>query len=101
MDDLMTLNSENLKGMWAGLPVPWDPRDRIDEESLRENVRRICRAGVPGVYTHGTTGEFYAQTEEEWRRVVDATVEESKELKTPVQIGCTALWTAEAIRRVE
>lgn len=95
----MPLKSESLQGMWAGLPVPWDDHDRINEEALRENVRRACRAGAHGVYTHGTTGEFYAQTEEEWRTVVQATVEECRNLRTPVQVGCTALWTGEVIRR--
>jgi len=97
----MRLTSETLKGMWAGLPVPWNNRNQIDEEALGENVRRICLAGAHGVYTHGTTGEFYAQSEEEWRRVASLTVQESKKLGTPSQIGCTALWTAEVIRRVD
>jgi dihydrodipicolinate synthase/N-acetylneuraminate lyase len=96
----MPLTSETLKGMWAGLPVPWDAQDQLDEWALRENLRRVCRVGVHGVYTHGTTGEFYAQTEDEWKRVVDATVGESKPWGIPSQIGCTALWTAEVIRRV-
>jgi len=95
----MPLTSETPKGMWAGLPVPWDSQDRIDEPALRENVRRICRAGVPGVYTHGTTGEFYAQTDAEWRRVVDITLAECERSSVPTQVGCTALWTAEVIRR--
>ena len=94
------LTPDALKGMWAGLPVPWTAKDEIDEEALRENVRRICRAGVPGVYTHGTTGEFYAQTTEEWKRVVKATIEESRATGTPTQVGCTALYTGEVIRRV-
>jgi 4-hydroxy-tetrahydrodipicolinate synthase len=96
----MPLTTETLTGMWAGLPVPWTTQDEIDEAALRENVRRICRAGAHGVYTHGTTGEFYAQTEEEWKRVVRATVEECRSEGKPCQIGCTALWTTEVIRRV-
>ncbi|MGD0129393.1 MAG: dihydrodipicolinate synthase family protein [Terriglobia bacterium] len=94
-----TLTSATLEGMWAGLPVPWTIQDEIDEAALRENVRRCCRVGVHGVYTHGTTGEFYAQTPEEWSRVVTATIEEARPFGTPVQIGCTSLWTREAIRR--
>ena len=94
------LTLDSLKGMWAGLPVPWTEKDEIDEEALRENVRRICGVGVPGVYTHGTTGEFYAQTTEEWKRVVKATLEESRASGTPTQVGCTATWTGEVIRRV-
>ena len=93
------LTAATLEGMWAGLPVPWMNRDEIDEGALRENVRRCCRAGVHGVYTHGTTGEFYAQTPEEWRRVVTATLQEAAPLGIPVQIGCTSLWTGDVIRR--
>ncbi len=96
----MPLTSDTLKGMWAGMPVPWTARDQVDEEALRENVRRMCRAGAHGVYTHGTTGEFYAQTPEEWRQVARVTVEECRPFGTPTQVGCTALWTAEVVRRV-
>jgi len=95
----MRLTPDSLKGMWAGLPVPWTEKDQIDEGALRENVRRTCRAGAHGVYTHGTTGEFYAQSSDEWESVARATVEESNALGTLNQVGCTALWTGEAIRR--
>lgn len=94
------LSFSTLKGMWAGLPVPWTSRDKIDEAALRENVRRTCRAGAHGVYTHGTTGEFYAQTLAEWKQVVIATIEEARAFQTPIQIGCTSLSTRDVIRRV-
>ena len=97
----MRLTTATLNGMWAGMPVPWDLRDQVDEESLRENIRRICGTGAHGVYTHGTTGEFYAQTPEEWRQVAQATVEGCADFQIPTQVGCTALWTAEVIRRAE
>ncbi len=95
----MPLTSDTLKGMWAGMPVPWTAQDQVDEKALRENVRRTCRAGAHGVYTHGTTGEFYAQTPEEWRQVARLTVGECRPFGTPTQVGCTALWTAEVVRR--
>lgn len=79
----MPLTSDTLKGMWAGMPVPWTAQDQVDEEALRENVRRMCRAGAHGVYTHGTTGEFYAQTPEEWRQVARVTVEECGRSEPP------------------
>ena len=94
----MALTSNTLKGMWAGMPVPWTAKDQVDENALRENVRRMCRAGAHGVYTHGTTGEFYAQTPDEWRQVARITVEECRRSGTPTQVGCTALWTAEVVR---
>src|SRR5579863_1493741 len=97
----MPLSADQLKGMWAALLVSWTSRSELDEDTTRENVRRMCRSGVQGVYTHGTTGEFYAQSEEEWRRVARAALEESKALRVPCQIGCTALWSGEVIRRAE
>lgn len=97
----LALTSDTLKGMWAGMPVPWTVQDQIDEKALRENVQRMCRVGAHGVYTHGTTGEFYAQSQEEWKRVAQITVEECRPFGTPTQVGCTALWTAEVIRRAQ
>lgn len=94
------LSAENLEGMWAGLPVPWTSRDTIDEPALRENVRRVCRVGLHGVYTHGTTGEFYAQSLAEWKLVAAATIDEAKRYGVPVQIGCTSLSTKDVVSRM-
>ena len=56
-------------GPWAGLPVAWDHKDRFDEQIYRSDVARCCKAGVPGVYTGGTTGEFYAMEFDEFKAV--------------------------------
>lgn len=95
------LSSATLKGMWAGLPVAWTEDDRFDEDRYRRNVRRTCQIGAHGVYTHGSTGEFYAQTFEEWLAVARATAEEAHACNTPVQIGVTDLSTRQVIRKVE
>jgi dihydrodipicolinate synthase/N-acetylneuraminate lyase len=86
-------------GPWAGIPVAWDKNFRFDEEVYREDVSRCCRAGVPGVYTAGTTGEFYAMEFDEWKAVTKATVEECRKHDTPVMIGVTSTYTLGAQRR--
>ena len=35
------LTRDNLAGVWAALPTPFDERDRFDEESFRENVHHV------------------------------------------------------------
>jgi dihydrodipicolinate synthase/N-acetylneuraminate lyase len=95
------LSKETLKGMWAGLPVPWTNDDQFDEMRFRRNVRRCCQVGVHGVYSHGTTGEFYAQSFEEWRAVALAMVEECRALGTPTQVGITDLSTGLVMRKAE
>jgi len=94
------LAATTLKGMWAGLPVAWTD-DRFDEVRYRRNVQRCCEAGAHGVYTHGTTGEFYAQTFEEWRVVAMATAETCRAYGAPVQIGVTDLSTRQVARKAE
>ena len=99
--DKVMLSFAALKGLWAGLPVTWTEDDRFDEERYRRNVRRVCRVGAHGVYTHGTTGEFYAQSFDEWLAVAKATLEEAHACGTPVQIGVTDLSTRQVIRKME
>ncbi len=93
------LTRENFVGPWAGLPVAWTAGDLFDEATYRGDVARCCRAGVPGVYTGGTTGEFYAMEFDEFKAVARATVEECRRCRTPAMIGCTSTYTRGAVRR--
>ena len=93
------LTRETFRGPWAGLPVAWNDDDTFDEKTYRADVARCCAAGVPGVYTGGTTGEFYAQEFEEFCAVTDATIAECRQAGVPVMIGCTSTFTRGAIRR--
>ncbi|MBG87811.1 MAG: hypothetical protein CMO80_13035 [Verrucomicrobiales bacterium] len=81
------LTRENFIGPWAGLPVAWTDDDRFDEATYRADVRACCQAGIPGIYTAGTTGEFYAMEFDEFQQVARATVEEAHRCDTPAMIG--------------
>jgi dihydrodipicolinate synthase/N-acetylneuraminate lyase len=93
------LTRETFTGPWAGLPVSWTDDDRFDERSYRRAVAACCRAGIPGVYTGGTTGEFYAQEFDDFQRIARATVEECRAAGKPAMIGCTSTYTLGAVRR--
>ena len=93
------LTREAFEGPWAGLPVAWDNAGEFDESAYRAAVARCCQAGVPGVYSGGTTGEFYAMELDEFNAVARATVEECHVHGTPAMIGCTATSTRGAVRR--
>lgn len=93
------LTRQQFKGPWAGLPVAWKDDGTFDEGTYRGDVARCCAAGVPGVYTGGTTGEFYAQEFEEFAAITDATLRECRNGKTPAMIGCTSTHTRGAIRK--
>ena len=94
------LTRKEMIGPWAGLPVAWKDEGRsFDEDAYRANVERCSRAGVPGIYTAGTTGELYAMEFDEWQAVTKATVEECKKHGTPAMIGVTSTYTLGAQRR--
>ncbi|MBN1347142.1 MAG: dihydrodipicolinate synthase family protein [Phycisphaerae bacterium] len=98
---MATLDYERLHGIWAGLPVAWNESLDLDEDAYAADVEACCRAGAHGVYTGGTTGEFYAQDEQTFRRIVALTVSAARATDTPVQAGCTATSTRLVCRRIE
>ena len=95
------LTRKNFIGPWAGLPVAWTDDDRFDEATYRADVRACCRAAIPGIYTAGTTGEFYAMEFDEFQQVARATVEEAHSQNTPAMIGVSSTYTLGAARRAE
>ena len=97
----MTLTNETFQGPWAGLPVAWTDDDQFDEETYRADIASCCKAGVPGIYTCGTTGEFYAMEWDEFDRVTRAAIEECHAHEVPVMIGCTSTYTTGAVRRAQ
>lgn len=99
MTSSYVLTRETFRSPWAGLPVAWTESEEFDEETYRRDVGRCAGAGIRGVYTGGTTGEFYAMEIDEWRAVSRATVEECHAGDAFAMIGCTATYTIGACRR--
>ncbi len=95
------LTKENFIGPWAGLPVAWSEDDRFDETVYREDVRRCCQLGMPGIYSGGTTGEFYAMEFDEFTAITKATIETCREYNTPAMIGVSSTYTGGAVKRAE
>jgi dihydrodipicolinate synthase/N-acetylneuraminate lyase len=93
------LTQESFRGSWAGLPLAWTADDDFDEQTYRGDVARCCRLQMPGVYTGGTTGEFYALEFDDFKRVTRATVQEAHAGGKPAMIGVTATSTRGAERR--
>ncbi len=93
------LTRENFRGIWAGVPVAWNDDESFDEKTYRKDIESCCAAGIPGIYTGGTTGEFYAQEFEEFCRITDATIAECKNAGVFVMIGCTSTYTGGVLRK--
>ncbi|MBI1390294.1 MAG: dihydrodipicolinate synthase family protein [bacterium] len=58
-----------LKGNWAPVLIPWLNDNRIDYSRLRDQIAILLESGVDGIYTNGTSSEFYNQTEDEFDEI--------------------------------
>lgn len=94
------LTAENLEGVWALVPTPWDDNDRLDEDVLAHDVAYLCRSGVDGLYTTASSGEFYAMEFDEFCRLVDIFLEQVKDGDCGHQIGCGWSDTRGTLKRV-
>jgi dihydrodipicolinate synthase/N-acetylneuraminate lyase len=95
------LTRDNLHGIWAAVHTPFDDRDRFDGAILRENLRRLHAAGVHGVYTTDSDGEFYAIELDEFKEIVATFADEAQRLGMPTQVGVTWCNTRGMIDRLQ
>jgi dihydrodipicolinate synthase/N-acetylneuraminate lyase len=87
----------DLHGILAAVTTPFTPdADSVDEPVLRAHAERLIAAGVHGLVTTGSTGEFSTLTWQEYRRVIEAYVEAAGH-RVPVVAGVGALSTRGAI----
>jgi dihydrodipicolinate synthase/N-acetylneuraminate lyase len=83
------LTSKGLKGIWATLLLPLHGDDSIDFACFKNDLDFILEAGVSGVYTNGTAGEFYNQTEEEFDMIQSLVAENCSSKNIPFQVGAS------------
>ncbi len=93
-----------LKGNWAPVLIPYQDNEQIDYTRLREEIAVLIEFGVNGIYTNGTSSEFYNQTEEEFDRISQITAEYCNNANEPFQIGISHSnpWiTLQRMRRIK
>ncbi len=85
-----------IKGVIPALVTPMNNDESLSREGMRRLIDGVIDAGVHGVFTCGTAGEFWAMSAEEKRQVYAWTVEFTCG-RVPVYVGTSANSTAEAV----
>lgn len=96
------LTAAELRGNWATLLLPLHADDAIDFALLGAEIDHFIAAGVNGIYSNGSAGEFHTQTEDEFDRVSQLLAEKCSRAGLPFQIGAchmSAQLSRERIRR--
>ncbi|MGC4073005.1 MAG: dihydrodipicolinate synthase family protein [Nibricoccus sp.] len=81
------LTAREIHGNWATLLLPLNADDSIDYALLGTEIDAFIAAGVNGIYSNGSAGEFYTQTEDEFDRVNVLLAEKCNRAQMPFQIG--------------
>jgi 4-hydroxy-tetrahydrodipicolinate synthase len=90
---------DDLHGMWAAMPVPWNADGSVDTGALAELVARYAAAGAHGAYCTGTDGEFHTLELDEFQTVVTAFARAAERVHLPVHAGTGWLTLRGAIER--
>jgi len=81
----------DLHGILAAVTTPFTPDgSAVDEATLSAQADRLVRAGIHGLVTTGSTGEFSTLDRDEYRRVISAYVD-ATDHRVPVVAGVGAM----------
>lgn len=99
---MLPLSASEIFGNWSTVILPIDEDDSIAWGRLDPQITALIEAGVNGIYTNGTTAEFWSQTEAEFDRLSSLVAERCERAGLPFQIGACHVspqLTLERIRR--
>ncbi len=94
------LTAATLRGTWVCPLLPIQADDSIDFGALAAQIDYLVASGVQGLYTNGTAGEFYAQTEDECDRVQALVAEKCERARLPFQLGASHMSAQVSLGRV-
>ena len=84
----------NVTGQWSTLMTPFTPEDDIDENGIRNDVRRLIDLGSQGAGCTWGMGEFWSLTTEERKQVYEIVADESEEkLLTAAHVSHSSIKT--------
>ncbi|XOT96999.1 4-hydroxy-tetrahydrodipicolinate synthase [Alcaligenes pakistanensis] len=89
----------NLNGILVPIVTPFDANNQLNEEALERLVECFIEAGVGGIVACGTTGEYYALSAQERRRVLEIVAKTGRG-RTTLIAGVNSMSPAEAISRI-
>lgn len=87
------------RGIVPPIVTPFNAQGEIDYEVYKQVLEHLISQGVHGVFPMGTTGEFYAVSDEEYRKLLEVTVE-TVAGRVDVYAGANHITTRGVIRQI-
>ena len=83
-------------GILPAMITPLDENGKVNLPVLRKLIDHLIAGGVHGIFAIGTTGEFYALSNTDYREILEVTVDEVAG-RVPVYAGANAITTKDSI----
>lgn len=96
----MSEKVELATGIITPVLTPRDESGNVDDEAARGHMRQLLDAGIHGLFTAGTAGEYFALTLADRRRITEIALEVSSG-RVPVYMGVTGDDTRSSIEQAK
>jgi dihydrodipicolinate synthase/N-acetylneuraminate lyase len=97
---MQPLTRQTLRGTWGAVLLPLNDDDSIDFGRLDEELSVLLRAGLDGIYTNGTAGEFHTLEEAEYDRITEVVATACAAAGAPFQLGASHMSGQVSLRRI-
>ncbi len=84
------------KGILPAMITPLTNDGEVNIPALRKLIEYLICGGVHGIFAIGTTGEFYGMTNDEYREVLEVTLDQTAG-RVPVYGGANCIGTRQSI----
>ncbi len=95
------LRFNEITGNWATLLLATDDRGDIVYSKLADEIDILIASQPNGIYSNGTAGEFYSQTEDEFDRISLLLSEKCEKAGLPYQIGVSHMSPLISLERLK
>jgi dihydrodipicolinate synthase/N-acetylneuraminate lyase len=94
------LTRQTLRGTWATVLLPLADDESIDFGRLADQLAVLVNAGLSGIYTNGTAGEFHCLEEDEYDLITDVVAQACRRAAVPCQLGASHMSGQLSLRRI-
>ena len=95
------LSSKEIYGNWATLLLATDKNGNIDFSKLNDEIDVLIASKPNGIYSNGTAGEFYSQTEDEFIKINEMLAVKCEKAGIRFQIGVSHMSPQISMQRLK
>jgi 4-hydroxy-tetrahydrodipicolinate synthase len=98
---MKSLKYNEIYGNWATLLLATERDGSISYNKLSDEIDILIASGPNGIYSNGTAGEFYTQTEDEFDKISELIAGKCESKGIPFQIGVSHMSPQISLERLK